>query len=53
MAGLQFNKIGFDQKENMRLIECSEAVESVLVKLETSCTYSDNTHTGEYSKHLG
>ena len=32
----QFNKIGFDQKEHLLLFVCSEAVESKLVKLETS-----------------
>ena len=36
MAGLQLNKTGTDQKEHMLLFVCSEAVESKLVKLETS-----------------
>ena len=31
MSGLQFNKIDFDQKENMWLLVRSEAVESNLV----------------------
>ena len=38
MAGLQLNKIGFDQNKNTLLFVCSEAVESKLVKLETSRT---------------
>ena len=37
-AGLLVNKIRFDQKQNMWLFVCSEAVESRLAKLETSCT---------------
>ena len=35
MVGHQFDKNGFDQKENMLLFVCSEAVESKFVKLET------------------
>ena len=38
MAGLQFNKTGTGQKEHTILFACSEAVESNLVKLETSHT---------------
>ena len=38
MVGHQFDKNGFDQKENMLLFVCSEAVESKPVKLETSHT---------------
>ena len=38
-AGLQFNKTGLDQKRKyILLFVCYEAVESKLVKLETSCT---------------
>ena len=37
-ACLQFNKIGFDQKETMWLLVGSDAVESKLVQLETSRT---------------
>ena len=37
-AVLQLNKVVFDQKEHMLLFVCSEAVESKLVKLETSHT---------------
>ena len=38
-AGLQFNKTGTDQKEHLfNLYLCSKAVESKLVKLETSRT---------------
>ena len=37
-AGLQFEKIGFDQKERMCLLVCSEAVKSILLKLETRRT---------------
>ena len=38
-AGLQFNKTEFDQKRKYEtLFVCSEAVESSLVKLETSRT---------------
>ena len=40
MASLQFNKIGFDKKENIWLLVCSEAVESKLVKQT-----GDNSHT--------
>ena len=32
-AGLQFNKTGIDQKANLSLFECVEAVESKLLKL--------------------
>ena len=35
-AGLDFNKIAFDQKENMWLLVGSQTVESKLVKLEAS-----------------
>ena len=38
IGGLQFNKSGFDQKENVSLFVCSEAVESKLADLETSHT---------------
>ena len=38
MAGLQFNKTGSDQKENMLLFACGEAVEFKLGKLEISHT---------------
>ena len=38
MAGLQFNKTETGQKEHTILFACSEAVESNLVKVETSCT---------------
>ena len=35
-AGLQYNKIGCDQKENIWLLVCtSVAVESIIVKLES------------------
>ena len=37
-TGLQFNKTGTDQKEQMLFFVCSEAGESKLVKLETSRT---------------
>ena len=37
-AGLQSNKAGFDQKGSMLLLVCSEAIESKLVKLDTSRT---------------
>ena len=39
-AGFQFIKSEFDKKLNMLLFVCSEAVESSLVKLETSYTVS-------------
>ena len=37
IACLHLNNNGFHQK-NVWLLVCSEAVESILVKLETSCT---------------
>ena len=37
-AGLQFNKTGLYQGRNYVVFVCSEATESKLVKLETSCT---------------
>ena len=40
-AGLIFNKTGIDQSRIMFLLECSEAVQSKIVKLEMSHTYSD------------
>ena len=45
MAGLQFNKIGFDRKENIWLFVCSEAVECVLVNWRPP--YSDTSPKGE------
>ena len=38
MAGLHFNKTGFDQKRKYVFFKCSEAVESKFVKRETSHT---------------
>ena len=37
-SGLQFNKAGYDQNRKYVVILCSEAVETKLVKLETSST---------------
>ena len=49
-AGLQLTRLDLTKNENMLLLVCSEAVESILVKLETSCTVII-AHNGECSLH--
>ena len=48
--GLQLNKTGLDQQiKYVVFVSREEAVESELVKLETSCRYSDTSRNSECS----
>ena len=48
-AGLQISWFGFKQTRNILLFGCSKAIESTLIKVETTCMYSGYFNLQEYS----